>query len=292
MNNILITGGCGFIPSSFVNYLKEEEASTKIVIYDRMNLASNKLNVQDIDSERCILVAGDVCDRVLLDKTLLQHNIDTVVHFAALTSVCDSFSFPHEFVRSNVQGTVTLLEAMRNCGGIKRFLYISTDEVYGESTEDGKPKKEGDYHKPTNPYSASKLSAEHFVDIYRLAYGIPATCVRMCNIYGPRQSLDKVIPKFIKLAMEDKPFSIQGDGSQLRCWLHVSDACKAIYSVLLQGMVGEVYNIGSNIEMSVLDIAKKLGGAVAARLGMNYRLLQKRTKYVGQSLLIHSWHVK
>ncbi len=116
MNNILITGGCGFIPSSFVNYLKEEEASTKIVIYDLMNLASNKLNVQDIDSERCILVAGDVCDRVLLDKTLLQHNIDTVVHFAALTRVCDSFSIPHEFVRSNVQGTVTLLEAMRNCG--------------------------------------------------------------------------------------------------------------------------------------------------------------------------------
>ena len=166
-----------------------------------------------------------------------------------------------------MEGTVTLLESCRAYGNIKRLVYVSTDEVYGDSVNDSEDKTELDNLKPTNPYSASKSSAEHFVNVYCKSYNFPAIVVRMCNVYGSHQSFDKVVPKFIKLADQDKPFTISGDGRQMRCWLHVSDACSAIHTVLRRGRIGHVYNIGSSNEISVLDLAKEIKKAVGTFKG-------------------------
>ena len=264
-NVVLVTGGCGFIGSNFIQFMLEE-TNAKVVNYDNcLSCAGGKADLTD--SERYCLVVGDICDCELLEKTLYLHQVKDIVHFAALTSVSDSFENPEEYVKNNVQGTLSLLKAVKNYGCINRFVQISTDEVYGDSYSDGVPKKEGDSLEPTNPYSASKLSAEKFVDVYRVAYRIPASFVRMCNIYGPRQTLDKVVPKFIHQAIEGKPFTIAEDGKQLRSWLYVSDACRAIYSVLENGKTGDVYNVASPFEMSVLDMAKAIKKEVDLVLG-------------------------
>lgn len=262
---VMVTGGCGFIPSNFVEFLLEE-STAKIVCYDNLSVAGWSME----SSDRCVFVIGDICNGDLLDRTLQLHGVNEIVHFAALTHVSDSFKNPQAYVESNVRGTVSLLEAVKRYGRINRFLQISTDEVYGDSHSDSVPKKEGDKLEPTNPYSASKAAAEKFVDVYRASYNVPACFVRMCNIYGPRQTLDKVVPKFINLAVEDKPFSIEGDGHQLRSWLYVKDACRAINTVLRRGKLGEIYNIGSSSEISVLNMAKLIKKEVSTALGMKF----------------------
>lgn len=262
-NIIMVTGGCGFIGSKFVHFLLDE-SNAIVVNFDKHPFGETSTLES---SGRYTLVTGDICETKLLEKTLRLHEVQEIVHFAALTSVGDSFKKPKEYIRNNVEGTLSLLEAIKNYGRINRFLNIGTDEVYGESSN-GVPKKEEDRLEPTNPYSASKLSAEKFVDVYRVAYKIPAVFIRMCNIYGPRQTSDKVVPKFIYQAIEDKPLTIEGDGSQQRNWLYVSDACRAIYSVLEKGKTGEIYNIGSSFEMSITDMAKQIKEEVDATLGM------------------------
>ncbi len=261
---IMVTGGCGFIGSNFVHFLLEETKAI-VVNFDNLSSAGSKPDLEV--SERYTLVVGDIRETELLEKTLRLHKVKEIVHFAALTCVGDSFKSPQEYVKTNVEGTLSVLEAVKNYGHINRFLHISTDEVYGDTT-DGIPKKEGDGLKPTNPYSASKFSAEKFVDVYHIAYNIPVCFVRMCNIYGPWQTSDKVIPKFIYQAIEDQPFTIEGDGSQLRNWLYVNDACKAIYSVLEEGKTGEIYNISASFELSVLELAKKIKEEVDSALGV------------------------
>ena len=168
-------------------------------------------------------------------------------------------------MKCNTEGTVTLLEACRAYGRIKRFVYVSTDEVYGDSSSTSlKPKTELDTLQPTNPYAASKASAEHFVRVYHKSYNFPAIVVRTCNAYGPRQSLDKVVPKFIQQAASENPFTIHGDGKQLRSYMHVSDTCAAISAVLTKGNIGQVYNIGTTFEISVIDLAKEIQKTVDA----------------------------
>lgn len=267
LSTVLVTGGCGFIGSNFISYLLSQGAE-KIVNYDNLSDGSNRLNVEAAD--RCIFVAGDVCNGDLLDRTLRLHEVDRVVHFAALTHVSHSFEHPDEFVQANVQGTLSLLEAVRKYGRVKRLLYISTDEVYGESAADDSPKRETDSLHPTNPYSATKLAAENLVEVYLQAYSIPTCTVRMCNVFGPKQCLDKMLPKFIHQAIRDEPFTIEGDGCQLRCWMYVQDACRAIHTVFQQGMVGNVYNIGSTCEVSVLEAARAIKKEVLAQ-GMGKR---------------------
>ena len=251
-SSILVTGGCGFIGSNFISHLLEQ-TTARIVVYDSLATGS-KENVES--SDRIVMVVGDVCDRKLLERTLQLYDVEEVVHFAALTHAGDSFQQPHEYIQTNVQGTLCLLETVKKCGGINNLLYVSTDEVFGESTADDTPKDEASHLKPMNPYAVSKVSAEKLVEVYHCAYGIPAHFVRLCNVYGPRQSFDKVIPKFIKQASESQPFTIEGDGKQLRTWLYVDDACKAIYSVLHGGKMGEVYNVGTSFETSILDLAR------------------------------------
>ena len=269
---ILVTGGCGFIPSNYINHLLQhlQSSSGKIVNFDRLTDVSDKANVDSsrAPSEQYVLICGDVCNRALLDRVLREHNVDAVVHFAAQTHVDDSYKDPHEFIRSNVEGTVTLLEACRTYGRIKRFVYVGTDEVYGDSGYEGDtPKTELNILEPTNPYAASKASAEHFVGVYHRSYNFPAVMVRMCNAYGPRQSLDKVVPKFIRLAVSGDPFTIHGDGSQQRSFMHVSDICSAITVVLTKGTIGHVYNIGTSFEISVVNLAKEIKKTVDTTLG-------------------------
>ena len=272
-STLLVTGGCGFIASNFINYILEDERLTritgKVISYDLLTQASNKSYTDPnyAHSSRYALVTGDICNRKLLEQTLHKHSVDAVIHFAALTYVCDSFKEPLEYIKTNLEGTVTLLETCQSYGHLKRFVYVSTDEVYGDSIGDSEANTELDRVNPTNPYSASKASAEHFVDVYLRSYDLPSVVVRMCNVYGPHQSHYAVIPKFIQLAYQGKPFTVQGDGSQLRCWLHVSDACRAILSVLMEGKVGEVYNIGSSVEMSVIDLAKQIKKLVSDLTG-------------------------
>lgn len=251
----MVTGGCGFIGSNFISYLLEETSAT-IIIYDSLTTGYNRSYVES--SDRCVLVVGDVCNSKLLDRTLRQYNVEEIVHFAALTHAGHSFDCPEAYIQTNVQGTLCLLEAVKRHGQIKNLLFISTDEVYGESTANDAPKDETSGLKPMNPYAVSKVSAEKLVEVYHNAYGTPAHFVRMCNVYGPRQSYDKVIPKFIKQASEGKPFTIEGDGKQHRTWLYVDDACRAIYSVLRGGRLGEVYNVGTSFETSILDLAKAI----------------------------------
>ena len=263
-STIMVTGGCGFIGSNFINHLLQE-TDARVVNYDCLSSGSNKAHVET--SDRCTLVTGDIRNRELLEKTLDLYNVEEVVHFAACTHAGDSFEQPEEYIETNVQGTLSLLEAVRRHGGIKTFLYISTDEVYGESAAGDRPKKESDILKPTNPYAASKLSAEKLVEVYQIAHGLPARYVRMSNVYGPKQGYDKVIPKFISQARLGKPFTIEGDGRQLRTWLYVADACRAIHSVLLRGRVGEFYNIATTFELSILDLAKAVKEDVDISMG-------------------------
>lgn len=256
---LLVTGGCGFIPSNFIDYVLDHSSNVLVVNIDCLTTAGNKANVVSsrVAPERYVLICGDICNRALLDRVIRRYNVDAVVHFAAQTHVSESYRDPQEFVRCNVEGTVTLLEVCRAYERIKRFVYVSSDEVYGDSGyASDEPKTELDVLHPTNPYAASKASAEHFVGVYRKSYDIPAIVVRMCNTYGPRQSLDKVVPTFIHQATNREPFTIQGSGKQLRSFLHVSDVCAAISAVLTKGAKGHVYNVGSTLEISVTDLAE------------------------------------
>jgi len=269
---LLVTGGCGFIPSNFINCVlgRLHASSAKVINYDCLTSASNKGNVDASCAApgQYVLICGDICNGALFEQVLRRYNVDAVVHFAAETHVSNSYNDPLAFVRSNVQGTVTILEACRSYGRLRRFIYVSTDEVYGDS-EFGSdtPKTELDRLLPTNPYSASKASAEHFVAVYQKSYDFPALVVRMCNAYGPRQGVDKVVPKFIQLAVREEPFTIDGDGSQLRSFMHVCDICAAILGLLNRGTTGEIYNIGSMLEISVIDLAKEIKKTVDAVLG-------------------------
>ena len=265
---LLVTGGCGFIASNFINYVLERvpSGSVKFVNYDSLTPAGNKANVvsSHVAPEQYVLICGDVCNRALLDRVLRLYDVDTVVHFAAQTHVEEAYKDPQECIRCNVQGTVTLLEACRVYGLVKRFVYVSTDEMYGDSNygESEKAKTELDLLQPTNPYAASKTSAEHLVRVYHKSYDFPAVAVRMCNAYGPRQMPTKVVPRFIQQAVGGKPFTIHGDGHQLRSFMHVSDTCAAILTVLTKGKIGEVYNVGTTRELSVTDLAKEIKEAV------------------------------
>ena len=267
---LLVTGGCGFIPTNFIDYVLRRplSSSVKVVNYGHLTPTSKNVNVDSSRSalEQYVFICGDICNRTMLDRVLRLYNVDAVVHFAAKTHVGDSYKDPQELVRCNVEGTVTLLEACQAYGRLKRFVYVSTEGVYGDSASE-KPKTELHLLQPTNPYAASKASAEHFVQVYHKSYDFPALSVRMCNVYGPRQSPSKVVPRFIQQAASGKPFTIHGNGSQLRSFLHVSDICAAILVVLTKGKIGEVYNVGTATEVSVRDLAQNIRATVDAVRG-------------------------
>ncbi len=261
MKNLLVTGGCGFIGSNFVNYFFDKHETINIINFDAMYYCASEQNVKEHirNSNRYTLVKGNLCSMDLVAHVLNAYEIDTVIHFAAQSHVQNSFDDALKYTYDNVLGTHTLLEACRKKGGIERFIHVSTDEVYGESllSDEEEKKHEKSVLAPSNPYSASKSAAEMFVISYYHSFKMPLIITRGNNVYGPNQYPEKLIPKFIKQLKESKPVTIQGDGSAVRGFLHVDDTVKAFEAILDKGAIGEIYNIGcdDHMEYSVLQIA-------------------------------------
>ena len=262
--NILITGGCGFIASNFINHYFYANPDAKIINLDAMYYCASETNVEGSirNSPRYQFIKGNLCSTDLVNYILHNHNIDIVIHFAAQSHVQNSFSDSLQYTQDNILGTHTLLEACRLYGKIQRFIHISTDEVYGESMiqENEEKKNENSILCPTNPYAATKAAAELIAKSYYFSFKMPIIITRGNNVYGPNQYPEKLIPRFIQLLKEDKPVTIQGDGTNLRAFLHVNDVCTALELILENGVVGEIYNIGSDehLEYSVTQIAHKL----------------------------------
>lgn len=265
MKNLLVTGGCGFIGSNFINYYFEKNQEVNIVNLDAMYYCASENNVlcSVRENKRYSFVKGNLCSMDLVSHVLKTHKIDTVIHFAAQSHVQNSFDDSLQYTHDNVLGTHTILEACKKYGKIEKFIHISTDEVYGESmleeTECDK-KNETSILSPTNPYAATKAAAELIAKSYYYSFKMPILITRGNNVYGPNQYPEKLIPRFIQLLQQGEPVTIQGDGSNVRAFLHVNDVCSALECILEQGQVGEIYNIGSDEhhEYSVKQIAEIL----------------------------------
>jgi UDP-glucose 4,6-dehydratase len=263
MVNILVTGGCGFIGSEVVNVVFQETKDlNRLVVLDRIDYCSRESNIlakiRADDNYR--FIKGDLCNYDLMIQILVENDINMVIHMAAQSHVDLSFKNPLQFTRDNVMGTHTLLEACRQYGKLERFVHMSTDEVYGEVSHDEENPctEEVSVLIPTNPYSASKAAAEHYVRAYGLSYKLPYVMIRGNNVYGPKQFPDKLIAKFISYLHLDRKVTIHGDGSSKRTFIHVNDMAKGILCVANEGKLGETYNIGSYNEFSVMEITKLL----------------------------------
>ena len=262
--NILITGGCGFIASNFINNYFYKNINCNIYNIDAMYYCADINNIKEEirTSIRYKFIKGNICNSDLITEILQNYNIDYVIHFAAQSHVQNSFNNALLYTQDNVLGTHTLLHCIKEYNKIKRFIHVSTDEVYGESLlDDNETKKtESSILCPTNPYAASKAGAELLAQSYYKSFNLPIIITRGNNVYGPNQYPEKVIPLFIKLLKENKKITIQGDGSNVRGFLHVNDVCNAFELILEKGIVGEIYNIGSdeNNEYSILELAKIL----------------------------------
>ena len=269
MKNILVTGGAGFIGSNFIPYILELNPDISIINLDVLTYAGNLENIKSVEKlSNYTLVKGDICDSKLVDRIFCDYSIDTVVNFAAESHVDRSIVDSDAFLRTNVIGTHVLLECAkkhwkinkddkycRNFISGTKFLQVSTDEVYGSLGKTGLF-TELTPLAPNSPYSASKASADMFVRAYGETYGLPVNITRCSNNYGPYQFPEKLIPLMINNCINDKPLPVYGDGMQIRDWLHVSDHCSAIYTVLQKGRLGEVYNIGGNNEKANIEIVK------------------------------------
>lgn len=267
MRNVLVTGGAGFIGSNFVRYLLAAEPAVQIVNLDALTYAGSLENLTGLlDPERHVFVQGDICDRGLVDRLIRDHDIDTVVHFAAESHVDRSILGPEEFIQTNVVGTFTLLEAVRafwltpnNVYSREvRFHHISTDEVFGSLSPGDPPFSESTPYAPNSPYAASKAASDHLVRAYGHTYGLPVTITNCSNNYGPYQFPEKLIPLMITNALEGRPLPIYGDGQQIRDWLYVEDHCKAIGLVIRDGAPGETYNIGGDNQPSNLTVVRTI----------------------------------
>ncbi|KAL8507752.1 hypothetical protein ACS0TY_018338 [Phlomoides rotata] len=258
--NILITGAAGFIASHVANRLVRNYPDYKIVVLDKLDYCSNLKNLfPSKSSPNFKFVQGDIGSADLVNYLLITENIDTIMHFAAQTHVDNSFGNSFEFTKNNIYGTHVLLEACKVTGQIRRFIHVSTDEVYGETEEDAiVGNHEASQLLPTNPYSATKAGAEMLVMAYGRSYGLPVITTRGNNVYGPNQFPEKLIPKFILLAMRGKTLPIHGDGSNVRSYLYCEDVAEAFEVVLHKGEVGHVYNIGTKKERRVIDVAKNI----------------------------------
>jgi len=265
MKNLLVTGGCGFIGSNFINYFYDRHPDVHIINIDAMYYCARKENVrEDIrNSDRYTLVVGNLCSLDLVNHILTTYHIDTVIHFAAQSHVQNSFNDSLTYTMDNIVATHTLLECCHRYKKIDKFIHISTDEVYGESLfTDETKKNEQSLLCPSNAYSSSKASCEMLCHAYQCSFKFPIIITRSNNIYGPNQYKEKLIPLFIDLLQNNKKVTIQGDGSNLRSFLHVSDVVTAFEIILEHGKIGEIYNIGAEKEYSVLEVSKLLIGLI------------------------------
>jgi len=268
MRNILITGGCGFIGSNFINYILKKYDDVYIINLDAMYYCASEFNIDKeiresyLYKNRYKLIKGNLCSYDLVRHIINDYYIEYIIHFAAQSHVQNSFEDALQYTSDNIVGTHNLLEVARKYGKLKKFIHVSTDEVYGESMiEKSEYKKtEESILCPTNPYAATKASAELIAQSYFHSFNLPIIITRGNNVYGPNQYPEKIIPRFIKLLKENRKVTIQGDGSNVRAFIHVKDVVNAFDIILDKGIIGEIYNIGSddNEEYSVYDVAQIL----------------------------------
>jgi dTDP-glucose 4,6-dehydratase len=277
---LLVTGGAGFIGSNFIHFLLAPEslqrADCQILNLDKLTYAGNLENLADFSSSPTYrFVQGDICDGKLVEA-LLETGVEAIVNFAAESHVDRSLYEPDLFIQTNVVGVQVLLHAaMRH--KIKRFIQVSTDEVYGSLPPDGPGFREDTPLSPNSPYSASKAAADLLVRSYFKTYGFPAIITRCSNNYGPYQFPEKLIPLLITNAVEDKPLPIYGDGLNVRDWIHVQDHCRALQVILEKGRAGEIYNIGGDGERTNLEITE----AILSTLGKPKSLIRYVTDRPG-----------
>ncbi len=266
MTNLLVTGGAGFIGANFVHHWRQHHPNDTITVLDSLTYAGNAANLAGTNVE---LVKADIRDTPLVENLLRDHQIDTLVHFAAESHVDRSIHGPAAFIDTNILGTMSLLTASRAVwlGGDStphRFHHVSTDEVYGSLGLTDPAFTETTAYAPNSPYSASKAASDHLVRAWHHTYGLQVTTSNCSNNYGPYQFPEKLIPLFLINALHGRPLPIYGDGMQIRDWLHVEDHCRGIESVLLRGRIGETYCIGGGAELPNITVIDTLCAAVDA----------------------------
>jgi dTDP-glucose 4,6-dehydratase len=255
MVEVLVTGGAGFIGSNYVRHALSAHPDWRVTTLDKLTYAGRLENLHDVmDHPRHHFVRADICDAAAV--TPLVQRSQVVVHFAAETHVDRSIQAAGDFIRTDVIGTFTLLEAARGASSLQKFVQISTDEVYGSVPEGAS--RETDELKPRNPYSASKAGADRLAYSYFATYGLPVVVTRASNNYGPYQFPEKVIPLFISNALDGIPVPLYGDGGNVRDWLHVLDHCRGVDVVIEKGRDGEVYNIGGGNEVRNIDLTHRI----------------------------------
>ncbi len=269
IQNLMVTGGAGFIGVNFIRWLFDQpDCPARIVNVDILTYAGNPLSLLDVAEQvgdRYVFVKADICDAAKMKDVIAQYQIDAIAHFAAESHVDRSIVAPDEFVRTNILGTYTLLQAAREAGDqVKLFHHVSTDEVFGSLGDTGFFTEETPYA-PNSPYSASKASSDHLVRAYHETYKLPTTLSNCSNNYGPFQFPEKLIPLMILNALEGKPLPVYGDGLNVRDWLFVTDHCSAIWRVMQQAAFGSTYNVGGRNELPNLRVVEKICDLVDAK---------------------------
>ena len=260
--NLMVTGGAGFIGVNFIRWLfGQKDRPARIVNVDKLTYAGNPLSLLDVAEkagDRYVFVKADICDAAKMKETIEKYEIDVIAHFAAESHVDRSIVRPDEFVRTNILGTYTLLQAAReHASQIQLFHHVSTDEVFGSLGPTGFFTEETPYA-PNSPYSASKASSDHLVRAYHETYHLPTTLSNCSNNYGPYQFPEKLVPLMILNALEGKPLPVYGDGMNVRDWLFVTDHCSAIWRVMQQAACGSTYNVGGRNELPNLRVVEKI----------------------------------
>ena len=280
--SLLVTGAAGFIGANFVHYWRSQFPDDRIVAFDALTYAGNRANLASLEgTDGFYFVHADICDYDTVLATLREHAVDTLVHFAAESHVDRSITGPDAFIETNVVGTHSLLKAAREywLGGEAklphRFHHVSTDEVYGSLASDAPGFYEEQKYEPNSPYSASKAASDHLVRAYLHTYGLQVTTSNCSNNYGPYHFPEKLVPLCLTNILRGLPLPVYGDGSNIRDWLFVADHCRGIEKVLLDGVVGETYNIGGNNEWNNLDIVHLLCEQMDARFAADSSLAHR-----------------
>ena len=277
---ILVTGGAGFIGSNFIRYLLQHHPDWQIVNLDKLTYAGNLENLADLnDDPRYTFVHGDIADRNLVKSLFEEQKFDMVAHLAAESHVDRSILDASPFIETNIKGTQVLLEAAKEYG-LKKFLQVSTDEVYGSLKPDEPPFTEGSALQPNSPYSASKAAADLLARAYFVTFGVPVVITRSSNNYGPFQFPEKLIPLMIKNALEGKSLPVYGKGENIRDWIFVEDNCCALDLVLQKGRAGEIYNIGGGWEKKNIEVVELICDILSEELGESVEEFKKLITFV------------
>jgi dTDP-glucose 4,6-dehydratase len=277
MRTLLVTGAAGFIGSNFVRMLVKRNEPVKIVAFDKLTYAGNLANLTDLLSDKVHFVRGDICNADHVDHVCAQHKVTEIVHFAAESHVDRSILGSGPFIQTNVVGTQILLDVLKS-RKLEKFLYVSTDEVYGTLPENDPSAlfTEETPLQPNSPYSASKAAGDCLVRSYFHTFHLPVLTTRCSNNYGPYHFPEKLIPLFVTNLMEDKQVPLYGDGKNVRDWLYVEDHCDAIYTVLNKGKFGEAYNVGGNNEMTNRQITETILAAMGKPWDKYVKYVQDR----------------